>query len=220
MTREKDAFGFYFSAHPVEQYEAIVAARGARTYGDICTQVEMSPGTRIPMTMAGMVESAKARVSQRGNRFLNLTLSDRSGQFQSSCFDEQTSKTLELLATTGGCAILAVELDLLEGEETPGVTVRGAQPLAEIAATAALELTCRVALPSAIDEIARLLERRDDARGRVFIVTEDPGTGDELRITLGNRFALGPDVVARFETVAGITETTLSLFTPRDFRVR
>ncbi len=160
MTREKDAFGFYFSSHPVEQYEAIVAARGARTYGDICTQVEMSPGTRIPMTMAGMVESAKARVSQRGNRFLNLTLSDRSGQFQSSCFDEQASKILETLAATGGCAILAVELDLLEGEETPRVTVRGAQPLADIAATAALELTCRVALPGAIDEMVWLSERR------------------------------------------------------------
>src|SRR3546814_8104273 len=44
MTREKDAFGFYFSSHPVEQYEAIVSARGARSYGDICDNVEMSPG--------------------------------------------------------------------------------------------------------------------------------------------------------------------------------
>ena len=220
MTREKEAFGFYFSSHPVEQYEAIVAARGARTYGDICSQVEMTPGTRIPMMMAGMVENAKARVSQRGNRFLNLTLSDRSGQFQSSCFDEQTCKLLETLAVDGGCAILSVELDLLEGEETPRVTVRGAQPLAEIAATAALELTCRVALPEAIADMARLLEKRDDARGKVIVVADDPDTGGEFRICLGRRFALGPDVVSRLETVAGISETALSLVTPRDFRVR
>src|SRR3546814_10489510 len=77
MTREKEAFGFYFSAHPVEQYEAIVAARGARTYGEICANVEMTPGTRIPMTMAGMVESARPRVSQRGNRFLKDRKSTR-----------------------------------------------------------------------------------------------------------------------------------------------
>src|SRR3546814_4630478 len=69
------------------------------------------------MVMAAMVESARPRVSQRGNRFLNLTLSDRSGQFQSSCFDEIASKTLEALAADGGCAMLSVELDLLEGEE-------------------------------------------------------------------------------------------------------
>ena len=220
MTREKEAFGFYFSAHPVEQFEAIVAARGARSYGDICENVEMTPGTRIPMVMAAMVESARPRVSQRGNRFLNLTLSDRSGQFQSSCFDEQAGKILEALAEDGGCAILSVELDLLEGEETPRVTVRGAQALADIAATAALQLTCRVDLPEAATEIAKLLERRDDARGKVIIATRDPLTGEDVRIELGSRFALGPDTVSRLEMVAGVTDAALSLVAPRDFRVR
>ena len=220
MTREKEAFGFYFSAHPVEQYEAIVQARGARSYGDICENVEMTPGTRIPMVMAAMVESARPRVSQRGNRFLNLTLSDRSGQFQSSCFDEQAGKVLEALAAEGGCAILSVELDLLEGEETPRVTVRGAQSLADIAATAALQLTCRVELADAVAEIAGLLERRDDARGKVVIATRDPLTDADIRIELGNRFALGPDTVSRLEMVAGVTEAALTLVAPRDFRVR
>ncbi len=220
MTREKDAFGFYFSSHPVEQYEAIISARGARSYGDICANVEMTPGTRIPMVMAAMIESARPRVSQRGNRFLNLTLSDRSGQFQSSCFDEIAGKTLEALAADGGCAMLSVELDLLEGEETPRVTVRGAQSLVDIAATAALQLTCRVELPEAVPEIAKWLERRDDARGKVVIATRDPLTGEDVRIELGRNFALGPDTVSRLEMVAGVAEAALSLVAPREFRVR
>ena len=220
MTREKDAFGFYFSSHPVEQYEAIVSARGARSYGDICDNVEMTPGTRIPMVMAAMVESARPRVSQRGNRFLNLTLSDRSGQFQSSCFDEIAGKTLEALAADGGCAMLSVELDLLEGEETPRVTVRGAQSLADMAATAALQLTCRVDMPAAIEDVARLLVKRDDAKGRVIVTTIDPLTDDEIRIELGRGFALGPDTVSRLDMIAGVTEPMLSLVAPREFRVR
>ena len=220
MTREKDAFGFYFSSHPVEQYEAIVSARGARSYGDICDNVEMTPGTRIPMVMAAMVESARPRVSQRGNRFLNLTLSDRSGQFQSSCFDEQAGKILEALAADGGCAMLSVELDLLEGEETPRVTVRGAQSLADMAATAALQLTCRVDTPAAIEDMARLLVKRDDAKGRVVVTTIDPLTDDEIRIELGRGFALGPDTVSRLDMIAGVTEPALSLVAPREFRVR
>ncbi|MEQ8310881.1 MAG: DNA polymerase III subunit alpha [Sphingopyxis sp.] len=220
MTREKEAFGFYFSAHPVEQYEAILSARGARTYGDICENIEMTPGTRIPMMMAAMVESARARVSQRGNRFLNLTLSDRSGQFQSSCFDEAAGKVLEGLAGDGGCALLSVELDLLEGEETPRVTVRGAQPLAEIAATASLQLLCRVDLPDAIAEMAGLLERRGDARGRVVVATRDPLTEADIRIDLGRGFALGPDTAARLDMVAGVSDVELSLAAPREFRAR
>ncbi|WP_263588792.1 DNA polymerase III subunit alpha [Sphingopyxis sp. GC21] len=220
MAKEKDAFGFYFSAHPVEQYEAVIAARGARTYGNICETVEMTPGTRIPMVMAAMVESARPRVSQRGNRFLNLTLSDRSGQFQSSCFDEQTGKILEALAVDGGCALLNVELDLLEGEETPRVTVRGAQSLADIAASAALQLDCRIELAEAPGEMLRYLERREDARGRVIVSTPDPLTGEDIRIELGRGFALGPDTVSRLQMVAGVTDVALSLVPPRDFRVR
>jgi DNA polymerase-3 subunit alpha len=159
-------------------------------------------------------------VSQRGNRFLNLTLSDRSGQFQSSCFDEMAGKTLESLAADGGCAILSVELDLLEGEETPRVTVRGAQSLVDIAATAALQLTCRVELPDAIAEIARWLETREDARGKVVIATRDLLTDQDIRVELGRGFALGPDTVSRLEMIAGVSEAALSLVAQRDFRVR
>ena len=73
------------------------------------------------MVMAGMVESIRWRTSQRGNRFAMAQMSDRSGQFASSCFDEGACKALETLAENGGCALLGVELDLLEGEETPRV---------------------------------------------------------------------------------------------------
>lgn len=220
MTKEKDAFGFYFSSHPVEQHEAILAARKARTYGDICENVEMTPGTRVPMMMAAMVESARPRMSQRGNRFLNLTLSDRSGQFQSSCFDESAGKVLEEIAKKGGCALLNVELDLLEGEETPRVTVRGAQDLDEMAATAALQLRCRVERAEAVAEMARLLQIHEDARGRVTIVTRDPLNDADIPILLGRRFKLSADLVSRLEMIEGVHEIKLSLVQASDFRFR
>ena len=127
---------------------------------------------------------------------------------------------MEALAVDGGCALLSVELDLLEGEETPRVTVRGAQPLADIAATAALQLECGIAAASAIADLARFADQRDDARGTIIITTLDPDTGLDIRINLGRRFALDPDLVARLETVAGVTDPKLSLVAPRDFRVR
>ena len=34
-------------------------------------------------------------------------------------------------------------------------------------------------------------ERRDDARGKVIVVADDPDTGGVIRICLGRRFALG-----------------------------
>src|SRR3546814_17749141 len=100
--------------------------------------------------------------------------------------------------------MLSVELDLLEGEETPRVTVRGAQSLADMAATAALQLTCRVDMPAAIADIARLLVKRDDAKGRVIVTTTDPLTDDERRIALGRGLVSGPETVsARKHRVEG-----------------
>jgi DNA polymerase-3 subunit alpha len=37
---------------------------------------------------------------------------------------------------------------------------------------------------------------------------------------LGRNFALNPDVVARLEMMAGVSEPALSLIASRDFRVR
>ncbi len=100
------------------------------------------------------------------------------------------------------------------------MTVRGAQSLVDIAATAALQLTCRVELPEAVPEIAKWLERRGDARGKVVVTTRDPLTDEDVRIELGRSFALGPDTVSRLEMVPGVGEAALSLVAPREFRVR
>ena len=53
MGKERDAFGYYFAAHPVQQYDAILTARGAQSYADICAREDFTPGTRGPMVLAG-----------------------------------------------------------------------------------------------------------------------------------------------------------------------
>src|SRR5690606_845928 len=35
MAKERENFGFYFAAHPVEQYRAIASANGARTHASL-----------------------------------------------------------------------------------------------------------------------------------------------------------------------------------------
>ena len=219
MGKEREAFGYYFSAHPVQQYEAILQARGAQSYADICAREDFTPGTRVPMVMAGMVEGLRWRTSQRGNRFAMAQMSDRSGQFASSCFDEGACKALEALAENGGCALLGVECDLLEGEETPRVTIRSVQPLAAIAATAALRIECRVAFAEAVPELAKLLTTHDGARGRVILAAATPD-GGQVRVELGRNFTVDPDLKDRMERIGGVGAVTLGIESGPDFRAR
>jgi DNA polymerase III subunit alpha len=219
MGKERDAFGFYFSAHPVQQYEAILAARGAHSYAELCAREDFKPGVRVPMVMAGMVENLRWRTSQRGNRFAMAMMSDRSGQFQASCFDEAACKSLEALGENGGCALLGVELDLLEGEETPRVTIRSAQPLAAIAATAALRIEAEVTHAGAIPDIAKWLTTHSGARGRVILSTTGPD-GGPVRIELGRNFVIDPDLKDRLERIGGVGAVTLDIEDGPEFRVR
>jgi DNA polymerase-3 subunit alpha len=50
MAAERENFGFYFAAHPVEQYRTIASANGARSYASLLEAGV--PGGRQPAVMA------------------------------------------------------------------------------------------------------------------------------------------------------------------------
>src|SRR3546814_20773778 len=77
---EKEAFGFYFSAHPVDRFRHIADANGARSFGFICSQPANDDGGRSQATMAALVEDVRWRDTKRGKRYVSATLSDNSGQ--------------------------------------------------------------------------------------------------------------------------------------------
>ncbi|OAN56333.1 DNA polymerase III subunit alpha [Sphingobium sp. TCM1] len=206
MAQEKEAFGFYFSAHPVDRYKHLADARGARSYGAICQAPMGTPNAegRVMTIMAAMVEDVRWRETRRGARYANATFSDQSGQFQASCFDEDACKAIEELVTDGDCALLVVELDRLPGEETPRVTVRGVEPFRQIASASRMELTVDVETPQAVASLAALLAGADGGRSEVFL-RAPVGGGQAARVFLGDRYSLGADQVDAIATIAGLS---------------
>ncbi len=79
------------------------------------------------MTLAGLVEDAKWRTPQNGksNKYLQLMLSDASGQYTASCFDEEAQGAVLAAAASGDAVLIYGELLWRPGEDTPRVTVRG-----------------------------------------------------------------------------------------------
>ena len=209
MNAEKEAFGFYFSAHPVDRYAHVAAAHGARNFSVICNQPVPVDGSRTTAVMAALVESVRWRTSAKGNRYLMATMSDPSGSFEATCFDDGAQKDIETAAQFGGCALINVELDRRPGEETPRVTIRRLQPLESLAGNARLK--AEIVVNDAL-AMARLVDALTGARGgRSDIVVRAILTdGREASVLLGRDFLIDGELADAMAEIAGVVSVSLT----------
>ena len=208
MVRERDAFGFYFGAHPVTQFNAVTSAHGAVTYATLCGEKPIGEGQRKPAVMAALIENVRWRESKRGNRFVLADLSDSSGQFSGSCFDEDACNALAELAKEGRCALLNVELDQLSDDENPRVAIRRAQPLDGLEKTTRTKMELDVLNIDGMHELANLLAPLSG--GKSELIAAMPGLdGQTSRVSLGHSFQLDAETVEMLAKVPGIANVRL-----------
>ncbi len=209
MVQEKDAFGFYFSAHPVDRYRHVAESNGARSFSAICALTFPTEGGRVNATMAAMVEDARWRTSQRGKRYAQATFSDQSGQFTASCFDEDVGKELEEGARSGECLLLNVELDRKPDEDIPRITIRKTQPLATLSTSARLMLTIRVTQDSALQSLAEMLSTEEGGKGQVVLELPLSDGFGEAYVHLRRNFLIDAELAGRLERIQGVESAKL-----------
>ena len=147
---------------------------GARSFAELGALPASAEGGRIGAVMAGLVEDTRWRTSARGRRYMMATLSDSSGQFEATVFDDQVAEQVADAAKAGGCALLNVELDRRPGEETPRVTIRSLQPFESLARRTRLQIEVEVEDEAAVRRLA------------AAVAGEHGGTGQlRLEATLG-----------------------------------
>ena len=208
MEQEKEAFGFYFSAHPVDRHSHLAKMHGARSFVALGELAIPDDGTRSGAMMAALVEDARWRTSARGKRYLMATLSDPSGQFIATCFDDMVAADLEEAARNGGCGLVTVELDRRPGEDSPRVTVKRIQPFETLANTARFVLELGVSTPAGMAALGTLLAEARGARGEVWVNAALP-TGGSARVLLGRDFLLDGELAARIENLQDVSDVTL-----------
>ena len=208
MAKERENFGFYFAAHPCEQFRAVASANGARTHASL-TASGVSGTGRQPAVMAVLVEGVQRRKTKRGKDFVMADFSDATGQFSASCFEEALVEPLLRWAAEGECLLLNVELDSPSPEEPPRITVRGARPLAEVRSGARMVLQLDIDRPEALHELAGLLTGGADGRGEVFARLRTGGES-EPTVRLGRDFQLDGELAERLATVEGIANVSLT----------
>src|SRR5206468_1122575 len=68
MAAEREAFGFYFSAHPVDAARHLLAAHKVKTFAEL-GETRIAEGERASATMAALAEGVRWRVSAKGRRY-------------------------------------------------------------------------------------------------------------------------------------------------------
>jgi DNA polymerase-3 subunit alpha len=212
MAAERDAFGFYFSAHPVDSHRHLLEANKAKTFAELADLPIPADG-RAGAVMAGLVEEARWRVSQKGRRFLMATLSDSSGQFPATVFDDEASAAVEAAARAGTCGLLTVELDKRPGDELPRVAIKRFQPLEGLAKRTRLQMEIRISVPSLVPDVARELANARGGGGLVRLFLQ-LSTGGEAVVIAGRDFALDAELEARIERITGEGSVDLSVQEP------
>ena len=163
--------------------------------------------------MAGLVEDARWRTSAKGRRYMVATLSDSSGQFVATAFDDEATAALEAAAKASQCGLLSVELDRRSGDETPRVTIKRFQPLGDLAKRTRLQMTVRVADGKTAERVSREVVNARGSNGLLRFIVPIAG-GKEAAIVAGRDFALDAELAARIERISGEGSVDLSVQEP------
>src|SRR5690606_35736239 len=187
MIRERDAFGFYFASHPVTQFHAVTSSHGAMTYAALCKEGPIPEGQRKPAVMAALIEGVRWRESKRGNRFVLVDLSDSSGQFSGSCFEDDQCAILADMAKEGSCALLNVELDQRSEDESPRVSIRRVQAMDGLEKTTRTRMELDIVSLDGLQELKNFLAPLTG--GKSELIARMPGVeGKMVHICLGRSF--------------------------------
>ncbi|PKP97378.1 MAG: DNA polymerase III subunit alpha, partial [Alphaproteobacteria bacterium HGW-Alphaproteobacteria-15] len=213
MAKERENFGFYFSAHPVQQYRDVASANGARTYQSLM-EAGAPPGGRGTAVMAALVEGITKARTRKGGTFVRADFSDSSGQFSAACFEEALVPQFERWGQEGECLLLTVELDAPNPDEPPRLTVRGARPLAAVSGATAMQLTADIASIEALLELrieldlAQEHQRSGSGSGEVVVRLALAADG-HAQVRLGGGFWLNGELAERLAAVEGIDNVAL-----------
>ena len=163
--------------------------------------------------MAALAEAVRWRVSAKGRRYMIAGLSDRSGQFEATVFDDEPASALEAAAKAGECGVLSVELDRRSGDDVPRVTIKRFQPLADLAKKTRLQVMVRVPDGATAERLVRELANAKGGHGLVrFIVPLS--AGGEAVVVAGRDYALDVELASRIERIAGEGSVDLSVQEP------
>lgn len=138
------------------------------------------------------------------------SLSDPSGQFEATVFDDEACADVEAAAKSGSCGLLTCELDRRSGDDSPRVAIKRFQPLEKLAKASRLQLELSLADIALLPALAAELNSARGGSGVVRFLVPVPDSREAV-VMIGRDFVLEAELAARLEQIAGDGSVRLSV---------
>ncbi|WP_011454065.1 DNA polymerase III subunit alpha [Jannaschia sp. CCS1] len=203
LAAEHQAVGFYFSGHPLDDYQPALKRRGVMTLAEVEARVQQGP---FVAKMAGAVSVKQERKSQRGNRFAFVSLSDPTGLYEITIFSDTLEASREFLET-GSNVIIQAEATL-EAEQLK-LLGRSVQPVDGAIASEANGLRVFIEDESGVASVESLLERTagdaaKSSKGPIHLCLMAPDLPGEVEVILGDSFPVSPQIKGALRSLEGV----------------
>ncbi|MEI6556900.1 MAG: DNA polymerase III subunit alpha [Rhodospirillaceae bacterium] len=198
LKHEFDAIGFYLSAHPLDAYAGPLRRLDVVRLADL--PVRLGRGGSSRFKMAGIIIAKQERTAKSGNRFAFCSLSDASGVFEVTLFQETLAQAREHLEP-GRAVLLAVDVQR-QGEDLR-LTCQEVKPLEPEAAKVAEGIRILLHDQEPLPALRAIIGTLGRGKARISLAVET-APFQEVDIDLAQTYALTAKDRAALKSVPGV----------------
>ncbi|MEE2745258.1 MAG: DNA polymerase III subunit alpha [Pseudomonadota bacterium] len=199
LEEEFDALGFYLSSHPLDAYSLQLSKLKVKLYHEI--EANNISG---PVNLAGVVVAKNDRVSQNGNSYAFLQLSDQSGQYEIVLFSEILSAHSEILIP-GNLVFLNANAQIVENRVR--VSTREILVLEDKIKNVKQGLKLLIKTAEPLPTIKTVLDQQAHGQGEVSIVLH-LNDKTQVEVILPTKCLTDSTLAGKVEAIPGVLNVT------------
>ncbi|MEM6588170.1 MAG: DNA polymerase III subunit alpha [Pseudomonadota bacterium] len=206
LREEFTAVGFYFSGHPLDDYEGALKRKQVLSLAQVEQEARRAPKvTKI----AGVVAGRQERRSARGNRFAFVQLSDTTGSYEVTMFSDTLEKSRDHLEP-GSMVVMSVEATVEEDQLK--LLGRSVSPIDSVVADAGQSgLKIFVEDEAVLASVARVLEEAANSkagatsgRGPISFCLMNPDLPGEVDMNVPGLYPVSPQIRGALRSLGGV----------------
>ncbi|MEM1289278.1 MAG: DNA polymerase III subunit alpha [Pseudomonadota bacterium] len=214
LQREMDTLGFFFSAHPLDDYDHILRQQSVLTIADVDALIGLDAenigattsedeAELVGVKVAGTVVEYYERRTRAGRSIGIIKLTDATGPYEVAVFEEGL-ETVRAVAKPGVSLLIDASARSNEGERR--LQLRRLQALEDVRPSQHRTLSIYLSDQGAVGALEDLIRlgatKQTNEEGGVVLIVRDPGNQRQIELSLPGTFNVGSGVLQALRSLS------------------